>query len=458
MHDNDDVMKNLLNAALSRRRLFERSLKGGAAVLAGGAALTGTAAAAPAGAKPAADIDAGAARRLLSGKSWDDYCEMLRLAGHQIEHWGDSITDLDRAEWYRFMTRLARNGIERFVENSDARRPRLRDAPWRNSINVQNPDQDHLLSEFSAAHDYIIRGHRGSVPYFIISAWSAAQPADIGARDWPALGVAGLKQFNPAMLRTTTFIKSDDLQMDAAGHFEVRVSQRRQPGNWLQLAPDSVGVIVRVVYHDRSREQAPQLHIERADRVAPAPLQAQDLAADLARAGQLVLGYAELVRSWWQDNFSKRPNTLQFSRQTYLSNGGVDDRQFAFGAWLKAPGEALVIRFTPPECEHWIFQLCNIWQENLDTYEDGQGYVTKFTARVEADGSVRIVIADADPGIGGNWIDAFSHSAGLMGLRLIKTEQTPAVTLHRLPLATLQQRGWGALTQESAIVSGERVQ
>jgi|GEM_PF-198028 len=455
MHNDNDTMQELLNAVLGRRRLFEQSLKGGAAVLAGGLGLAGTAAGS---AKPAATpaVATDAAQRLLSGRAWDDYCEMLRLAGHQIEHWGDAITDLDRAEWYRFMTRLARNGIERFVENADAQRPRLRDAPWRNSINVQNPDQDHLLSEISPDHDFVIRGHRGSVPYFIISVWSAAQPADIGARDWAPLGVAGLRQFNPAMLHTTTFLQSDALKYERDGRFEVRLSQRQQAGNWLQLAPDSVGVIVRVVYHDRSSERAPQMTIERSDRPAPSPLQPAALAADLARAGQLVLGYAELVRSWWQDNLSKRPNALQFSRRTYLSNGGVADRHFAFGAWFKAAGEALTLQFTPPPCEHWIFQLCNVWQENLDNYEDGQGYLTKFNARPEADGSIRIVVADENPGIGGHWIDAFGHRSGLMGLRLIKTEQTPVVTLHRLPLAALKEKGWHGLTAESAIISGQR--
>ena len=122
----------------------------------------------------------------------------------------------------------------------------------------------------------------------------------------------------------------------------------------------------------------------------------------LPAAGQGALGYAELVRSWWQDNLAKRPNRLRFSMATYLSNGGVADRQHGFGTWQRGPGQALVLEFTPPACEYWIFQLCNRWQENLDNYEDGQGYVTKFTVKPEADGRVRIVIAERDPGIGGS--------------------------------------------------------
>ena len=43
-----------------------------------------------------------AASRLASGRAWDDFCEVIRLAGHTVDRWGDEIGDLERAEWYRF--------------------------------------------------------------------------------------------------------------------------------------------------------------------------------------------------------------------------------------------------------------------------------------------------------------------------------------------------------------------
>ena len=112
-------------------------------------------------------MDEIAARRLLSGEAWEDFCESLKSAGRIVEEFGDEPTDLDRAEWYRFLSRLVRNGFERFVENCEPERPRLRDAAWRGSINVQSPDQDHFLCEFpNGAHEYRITGQRGTLPYF----------------------------------------------------------------------------------------------------------------------------------------------------------------------------------------------------------------------------------------------------------------------------------------------------
>jgi hypothetical protein len=404
-----------------------------------------------------------ASERLLSGRAWDDFCETMRVAGHMVERFGAEPTDLDRAEWYRFMTRLARNGFERFVENCEPDRPRLRDAPWRQGINFQSPDQDHLLCEFiDGLREYRITGNRGTIPYFVIASWTAKQPPDIGARDWAAKAAEGLKEFDPATLQTTGFLQSDSIDFDADGNFEVIVSQRppdNTPGgrNWLRITPDCVGLLVRNVYHERAKAIPPVMRIELLDDTSPRPIRPREVAENLAKAGQLVLGYAELVRSWWQDNLSARPNRLRFSQATYLSNGGVADRHFAFGVWQVPADRALVLEFTPPECEYWIFQLCNMWQENLDNYEDGQGYITKFTARYEAGGLVRVAIAAEDPGIAGNWISPFGHVKGGMGLRLIKTQSPPPVTSWLVGLEELKSAGLGCLTAESAVVSGEVV-
>jgi hypothetical protein len=399
------------------------------------------------------------ARRLASGRAWDDFCETVRRAGHLIERFGEEVDELDRAEWYRFLTRLMRNGFERYVENCEPERPRLRDAPWRQGINFQSPDQDHLLAEFvDGRHDYRITGIRGSIPYFVIAAWTAKQPPDVGARDWAERGTDGLAEFDPATLTTTGFLTSDQLVYDADGNFEVILSRQRPAGagNWLPITADCVGLLVRVVHHRRGETLGPVLHIARLDGAAPRPIRPAEMSDALAKSGQAVLGYAELVRRWWQDNLARRPNRIRFSRAVYLSNGGVPDRHHGFGTWEKSADEALVLCFTPTACDYWIFQLCNIWQENLDCYEDGQGYVTKFTAVHEEDGSVRVVVADTDPGLSGNWVDPYGHAHGGMSLRLIKAQgEPPPVTLYRVKLAALARGGWAALTTATAIESGE---
>jgi hypothetical protein len=408
------------------------------------------------------EIEARATQRLLSGQAWDDFCDVLKVAGRMIDRFGDDPSDLDRAEWYRFLTRLARSGFERLIENAEPTRPRLRDMVWRQSINVQTVDQDHLMCQFDEARDYRIVGTRGTIPYFILALLTAPAPDDVGARDWAPLGVEGLTQFDPANLKTTGFLGSQQLHIEADGTFEIILSQTN-PGedrNWLKLHPDTNCILIRLVWSDRQQEIAPEMRIERIDGAEPAPMTPALMAHNLAWAAQNVLGYAELVRNWWngaQGNFAARLNRLDYSRAQYLSNGGVPDRHVAFGGWEKRRDEALVLEFVPPECEYWNFQICNIWQENLDTFEDGNGWVNNYRFASEPDGRVRIVIAEHDPGLGGNWVNSYGHEKGIWGLRLVRTESTAAVKLWRLPLAELDAKGLEALKPDAAVATGQFV-
>lgn len=401
-------------------------------------------------------------QRLVSGQAWDDFCDTLKVAGRHIGAFDGPLSDLDRAEWYRFMTRLARSSMERLIENAEPTRPRLRDMVWRQSINVQTVDQDHLMCQFDQARDYRITGTRGTIPYFVMALCAAPAPDTPGAEDWATQGLDGLKRFDPSNLKTTGFLHSGQMTVQADGTFEVILSQN-DPGpgqNWLRLSPETNCILIRLVWSDRARETAPAMTIARVDGAVPEPVSPALIADGLAWTGQAVLGYAELVRNWWQGtqgNFSARLNRLDYSRAQYLSNGGVPDRHVAFGGWEKRLDEALVLEFTPPPCEYWNFQLCNIWQENLDTFEDGNGWINNTRHVAENDGKVRVVISGRNPKIGGNWIDSYGHERGIWGLRLVQTVDTAPVTLWRVPLARIEAEGLAALDPAAAVQTGQFV-
>ena len=301
-----------------------------------------------------------------------------------------------------------------------------------------SPDQDHLLAEFiDGSHAYVIRGSRGTAPYFVMASWSALQPHDAGASNWATRGFAGLKDCNPALLRTTGMLQSQAIDFDAQGNFEVLVSREAPAGtrNWLKIEPDCVGLLIRVVYHDRTTETAPLMRIERLDHPHPAAAarrapehparQERPAGAGLSGAGALVVA-GQSVQASQQHPLQPRAVPEQRRRPGPAPRLRHLDQGARRGA-----GAALHAAAT---CDYWIFQLCNLWQENFDNYEDGQGHVTKYRCALEPDGSVWVVIADTDPDIGGNWIDPGGHVHGGMSLRLILTAAPPPPGV-RLPAA-----------------------
>lgn len=405
-------------------------------------------------------MSAKAAERLLSGRAWDDYCDQLKQTGHMIEQFGDDVTELDRTEWYRFLTRYARMGFEHYVECSEPTRPRFHDMTWRQSINFTSPLQDHFFADFEdGSADYVITGNRGTMPYFVIASLGFDGPADFAERDWAPQGVAGLAAFNTALLKTQGAIESGSVTFDGEGNFRVVVSQTppADGSDWLRTTPDTTMLLCRAVYATRDGTVPATLDIKRLDGAAPAPITPEFLSGALAKAGQITLAYAELARSWWQDNLATRPNSVRFDEALYMSNGGVnDDRFHGFGAWQRAPDETLVVKFTPIECDFWTFQFCNIWQENFDNYEEGQGYAYQGGTRLEADGSVTMVVADSDPGVGGTWIDPYGHTHGGWSFRLIKTrgKPPPPVNTWLVKTADLHREGLALLDRFPPNISG----
>jgi hypothetical protein len=103
--------------------------------------------------------------------------------------------------------------------------------------------------------------------------------------------------------------------------------------------------------------------------------------------------------------------------------GGAEDIMYYHGYWQLAAGEALLIELQPPECDYWNFQLNNHWMESLD-YRYHTISLNKHSAPARADGSVRLVVAHSDPGLG-NWIDTAGHQRGTMCLRWVRAQAHP---------------------------------
>jgi hypothetical protein len=345
--------------------------------------------------------------RVMSGKSWEEFCDTLKAAGQTIIADGSPENPLDRAEGFRYLSRLTRAALENFLEFADPLAPVLhRPVHETAKIGADNPDNYYQSAALSGACEYRIRGQRGTIHYLDFGTQSA--------------GVAGSGDSEQG-----GHLDASDLEIDGDGRFEILLSCDERPGNWLRMTPDTTQLIVRQTFLDRETEVPADLVIERIGGDGkPTEITAESLDAGLKQASGLVVACSSLFSGWAQGFRSKHNNELpKFDDSVSMGAGGDPNICYYHSYWELGPEDALVIETDIPDCESWNFQLDNHWMESLD-YRYYKIHVNKHTAEYEPDGSVRIVVAHEDPGVP-NWVNTVGHAQGTMCFRWIRAEEHP---------------------------------
>ncbi|MET0379645.1 MAG: hypothetical protein ABW049_11705 [Spongiibacteraceae bacterium] len=342
---------------------------------------------------------------LMTGAVWDQFCDQLKAAGRLIVDNEFSSDPIDKAEGYRYLTRLLRYGFEVALEFSDPDFPVFY-APSHETLKIMadNPDTLHFMAAIRGDRDYVIRGKRGSVNRIVFTSLSRAGEAGGLALDHG--------------------IDTSKLQVDANGNFELIVSRNRHEGNWLALNDNSIQILVRAIFLDRRAETAPEISIAPlADSGAPQALTAQKISQTLQGAAAVMAGTAthvtrvvQAVRAnGWINKIGEDPK---------LVAAGDPSARYFQGLWELRDEEALVVDIEIPECFFWNFQVNNCWMESLD-YRYQRIHVNKASAEVN-DGRVRIIVAHTDPGLP-NWLTTDGHARGTLMSRWIDAKSPPKI-------------------------------
>jgi hypothetical protein len=359
--------------------------------------------------------------RVLNGQSWADFCDALKAAGQVVLRPETPVTEIDRAEGWRYLSRLTRIGLEMMLECADPDFPVLYQASHTTAkIGADNPDNLYMNATIAADREYRIRGTRGTVPYL-----SFATKANRYAID--------------GTMASTGELDASRIEMDASGGFEITVSRRPHERNWLAMEADSSMLLVRQTFLDRPREIPAAVTIERIGAPAhPEPLSAARLDRGLSATAAFVRGTAQTFADWVV-KFRAQPNTLATVDQTLFLKGGGDPNIFYLhGYWTLAPDEALVIDTPVPECEIWNLQLDNYWMESLD-YRYLPIHVNSHTAKYNADGSLTAVVAAENPGAA-NFLDTAGHSTGTILLRWTGAKRHPVPKCEVVKLEALRRK------------------
>lgn len=364
--------------------------------------------------------DAAALREeLLSGRAWRRFCAALAETGDLLLGPDAPADDLDRAEGYRHLTRLARLAFKVSIEHADPADPALmRYMDETQKFGIDNPDQDYFLARISGRHRYRLAGVRGSSLYLGVGIYAGSVAR--GGR------------------RTVAHLNDTALPLDAAGHFELLLGPEGEPGVDVALPPDTTTLILRETFPSPERERPGRFRIECLSRPGPPPpLDPARVAAGLEQAVLHVRGslaiFMDLARRWRQNPNRLHPRDDAMAEQSF----GDPDLYYSGGYFRLEPDEALVFEWTPPPCRYWSLLLCNLWSESFD-YRHHRIHANAHLARAREDGSVRLVVAHRDPGLpDATWLDTAGHREGLLCLRYLLAESAPIPQPARVPLADL---------------------
>jgi hypothetical protein len=358
--------------------------------------------------------------KVSDAKAWAEFCELLAKAGAVVTREDLETTPFDRAEGLRYLTRLLRAGLTSFVEATGPAHPVFRPMPDMVKMGLDNPDNHYVSASIDARRDYRIRGHRHTIHYLSL----AAQNQNFAARDRISGGAGHLND--------------SELVLDPDGRFEIVASQREQPGNWLELAPDTKQILVRQTFLDRASERPVDVAIECVGTDGPpAPLDPARVPGQLQGAALYALGCAQWFADWVIGFRDEAPvNAFHLpGPEDHRRVGGDPNVRLWLGTWRLAPDEALVVEAMPPRCRYWNFQLGNIWAESLD-HRFQRVHINSGQAVYRKDGSFRLIVSHEDPGVP-NWITTAGHDHGTMGLRWVLADALPEPRTQLVKLSDL---------------------
>jgi len=345
--------------------------------------------------------------RLFSGELWAKFCDDLKAAGDDILRPGIE-EPLDAIEGYRMLTRLLRGALEERLEWAHARNPTLI-CTCHETIKIvaENPDNLYLGCKLRGDCEYRISGTRGEAKW-------------ISFNTFPGGGFGGGGR------GTGTTLHEEQIEVDADGRFEVILSQREQPGNWLRLEPDTGSLTIRQTFLHKGRDRPAELRIERINAIPepPPPLTAAILERILTGCVQHARTMTTIGAAWAERN-AVQPNIFWDAQEDDTKKFMDPQIQWQMAYLKLQPDEALIVEFIPPQCDYWMIALHNHWTETLD-YRYHQITLNCATAEAAEDGTIRCIVSHRDPGML-NWLDLAGHHNTVLGIRWVGPNITETV-------------------------------
>jgi len=336
---------------------------------------------------------------------WDNFCDQLKSAGDLVFRDSTPLHDIDRAKGLRLLARNVSLALQFQLENNNPDFPEL--LHYFDPLRKQGGDNTDALyvgAPINGKHTYRISGKRGTARYFAVTV------LEDGATPWGGAVVGNLID--------------GDIEVAADGTFEIVLSPKEHPGNWIRTTPGSWRVTVRQFFADWENE-APM--VARIDRIGALHHNPQLTVDDITRGLAASAAWIRDSTWYWADMLDKwkvQPNRFLSYRQ--LEDNAIDATpggEPLICYWQVPADEVLVVRVTPPQANYWSVEFGNYWWETMD-YRYRLCSTNCHHAQLESNGELILVVAHDDPGVP-NWLDPSGHMEGYITVRWIGAAQYP---------------------------------
>jgi hypothetical protein len=321
---------------------------------------------------------------------------------------------------------LASSSIAAIAADGD--HPRFLPGPGQ-VLDVGQPNADtvYRTARITPGGIYRLRGQRGSLLQAVI------------VQIHPNLGEGATKATHVGAASMYDDINA--LHVDAHGRFDVILSPARPAGytgDWWQLDPGAVQLLLRMVSDDWAAQASPSISIERIDAPVEAPRPpAAVLQARLARlptaTAAITLLFAGHVEQLQQKGYLNKFLGTDFSQL-----GGLKGQFYYEGAYHLRDDQALLVEAKiPAKCKYYSILLTDELYETTD-WTDNQSSLNDAQAKPDKDGVWRIVVSAKDPGVP-NWLDTAGYPLGVIQGRWTGCTSHPVPSAQIVPLIDVRK-------------------
>jgi SnoaL-like domain/Protein of unknown function (DUF1214) len=237
-----------------------------------------------------------------------------------------------------------------------------------------------------------------------------------------------------------------DFKIDSDGRFEVILSAEKQAGNWIRLDPaiDFQFIMMRRALVDWHGDKG-ELRLERISDLPNTWYDADEfdeaaMALRIRRAAQFVRHVVKefniALYDLWLRMAGGRKNALGLVPGTTSGELGSPSSNYAMGVLELKDDEALLVDMDKlPDGAYWSFQMGDVWSRPLN-YLHYQTSLNNREAVADADGRLRIVISNRDPGVR-NWLATCGRVEAILVFRNFRAKSDPVPSMRLLKFAEL---------------------